>query len=242
MDEKMKVIIPSAILSTGLIISVIIFSFVWKSAKADNILTVTGSAKRQIISDFGIQKGTLQATNIDRKIAYQSILNQMPVVLKFLEQKGFKKDQIEVYGINGFPVMEMNANGVQTGRVSYYSYNQRFEIRSNDIAKIKDLSLSLSSLVEKGLDINPDQPEYIYTKLDEIKVQVQAEAAKNAKMRAEVLAKANERDLGLLKDARMGIIQITPKNSNMVTDYGVNDVSSIEKEITAVVSASFQLK
>jgi hypothetical protein len=242
MDEKMKVIMPSAILSMGLIISVIIFSFVWKSAKADNILTVTGSAKMQITSDFGIQKGTLQATNSDRKTAYQSILNQMPVVLKFLEQKGFKKEQIEVFGINGFPVMEMNANGVQTGRVSYYSYNQRFQVRSNDIAKIKDLSLSLSSLVEKGLDINPDQPEYIYTKLDEIKVQVQAEAAKNAKMRAEVLAKANERDLGLLKDARMGIIQITPKNSNMVTDYGVNDVSSIEKEITAVVSASFQLK
>jgi uncharacterized protein len=242
MKEKNNLLLPFSILSGGLIISVIIFSLVWKSAKADNILTVTGSAKKQIVSDFGIQKGALQANNSDRKVPYQMILSQMPVVLKFLEQKGFQKEQVEVYGITGFPVMEMTANGGQTGRVSYYTYTQRFEIKSNDIQKIKDLSLSLSSLVEKGLDINPEPPEYIYTKLDEIKVQVQAEAAKNAKMRAEVLAKANERDLGLLKDARMGIIQITPKNSNMVTDYGVNDVSSIEKEITAVVSASFQLK
>lgn len=242
MKEKNNLLLPFIILSSGILLSVIIFSFVWKSAKNDNMLTVTGSAKRLIVSDLGVQKGVLQANSPDRKSAYQQILQQMPVVSKFLEQKGFKQDQVEVFGITGFPVMEMNANGTQTGRVSYYSYSQRFEVRSNDINKIKELSLSLSSLVEKGLDVNPEPPEYIYTKIDEIKVQVQAEAAKNAKMRADVIAKANERDLGLLKDARMGIIQITPKNSNMVTDYGVNDLSSIEKEITAVVTASFQLK
>jgi hypothetical protein len=39
----------------------------------------------------------------------------------------------------------------------------------------------------------------------------------------------------------MGVIQITPFNSTMVTDYGINDVSSIDKEITAVVSASFEI-
>lgn len=242
MKEKNDLLIPSSILAGGLIISVIIFSIVWKSAKNDNMLTVTGSAKKSITSDFGIQRGVLQAASADRKAAYQQILLQMPTVLKYLEQKGFTKEQVEVFGITGYPVMEMTGNGVQTGKVSYYAYSQRFEIKSPDIQKIKDLSLSLSSLVEKGLDINPEPPEYIYTKIDEIKVQVQADAAKNAKIRADFIAKANDRELGLLKDARMGIIQITPRNSNMVTDYGVNDVSSIEKEITAVVTASFQLK
>jgi uncharacterized protein len=38
------------------------------------------------------------------------------------------------------------------------------------------------------------------------------------------------------------VLQITPKNSNQVSDYGMNDVSSIEKEITAVVNASFQIR
>jgi len=37
-------------------------------------------------------------------------------------------------------------------------------------------------------------------------------------------------------------LQITPINSNMVSDYGMNDVSSIDKEITAVVNASFEIK
>ncbi len=242
MKEKNNLLIPFSILSAGLIISTIIFSLVWKSARNDNVLTVTGSAKQLIVSDFGIQRGILQANNPDRKAAYRQIEEQMPLVLKFLEEKGFKRDQVEVFGISGYPIMETAQNGGQTGKVAYYSYSQRFEVKSADVAKIKELSLTLSSLVEKGVYINPEAPEYLYTKIDEIKVQIQAEAAKNAKMRADVIAKANGRELGLLKDARMGIIQITPRNSNLVTDYGVNDVSSIEKEITAVVSASFELK
>jgi len=38
------------------------------------------------------------------------------------------------------------------------------------------------------------------------------------------------------------VIQITPKFSNAVSDYGINDLSSIEKEIVGVVNASFQIK
>ena len=40
----------------------------------------------------------------------------------------------------------------------------------------------------------------------------------------------------------MGVIQITPRLSNQVSDYGINDLSSIDKEITAVVNASFIIK
>jgi hypothetical protein len=40
----------------------------------------------------------------------------------------------------------------------------------------------------------------------------------------------------------MGVLQITPVNSNLTSDYGINDASSIEKEITAVVNATFRIE
>lgn len=242
MNEKFKFIIPVSILAGAILFSVIIFSFVWKSAKnADQTITVTGSAKKEIVSDLGILRGTLQAASSNRQTAFQIVQQQMPVVLKYLESQGFKKDQIEVFGINGYPVFEVAANGVQTQNVSHYVYSQRFEIKSNDVKKIKELSVTLSSLVEKGLDINVDAPEYLYTKIDELKIEVQAAASKNAMERVLKIAEATGRSLGSLRNARMGVIQITPLNSNMISDYGMNDTSSIQKEITAVVSASFQI-
>ncbi|MBI5808243.1 MAG: SIMPL domain-containing protein [Ignavibacteriales bacterium] len=243
MENRNTYLLTAGILGLSLVIAVLIFSLVWKSNKsADQTITVTGSAKKFITSDLGIQRGTLQATSSDRKTAYQIVQEQMPTVLKFLESKGFKKDQIEVFAINGFPVYEISPNGMQTSKILYYTYSQRFEVRSNDVAKIKELSVSLSSLVEKGLDINTEMPEYLYTKLDDVKISIQAEAAKNAMERAEKIAESTGRNLGPLRSARMGVLQITPKNSNVISDYGMNDVTSIEKEITAVVSASFEIK
>ncbi len=243
MNDKFKFIIPVSILSGAILLSVIIFSFVWKSTKnADQTITVTGSAKKEIVSDLGILRGTLQSASGNRQNAYQVVQQQMPTILKYLESQGFKKDQIEVFGINGYPVFEIATNGMQTQNVSHYVYSQRFEIKSNDVKKIKELSVTLSSLVEKGLDINVEAPEYLYTKLDDLKIEVQAAASKNAMERAVKIAEATGRSLGPLRNARMGVIQITPRNSNMISDYGMNDATSIEKEITAVVSASFEIK
>ncbi|KAF0152940.1 MAG: hypothetical protein FD143_617 [Ignavibacteria bacterium] len=242
MENKKTFYIVAAILGASLIIAVLIFSLIWKSTKnADQTITVTGSAKKAIVSDLGIQRGTLQASSTDRKTAYQIVQDQLPSVISFLQSKGFTKEHIEVFGINGYPVFEVNASGMQTAKILYYVYSQRFEVKANDIQKIKELSVSLSSLVEKGLDISTDMPEYLYTKIDDLKIAIQAEAAKNAMERAGKIAESTGRNLGPLRNARMGVIQITPRNSNMVSDYGTNDVSSIEKEITAVVSASFEI-
>lgn len=242
MKEKNNLLIPLSIIAGAILLSVIIFSMVWKSTKnADQTITVTGSAKKAIVSDLGIQRGTLQASSFDRRTSYQLVSQQMPIVVKYLEGKGFKKEQIEVFAINGYPIYELNSQGYQTQNVLRYVYSQRFETRSNDVQKIKELSLSLSSLVEKGLDVSVDMPEYLYTKIDDLKIEIQAEAAKNAMERADKIALATGRSLGPLRTARMGVIQITPLNSTMISDYGLNDVSSIEKEITAVVSASFEI-
>lgn len=73
-------------------------------------------------------------------------------------------------------------------------------------------------------------------------MQVQAEAAKDAMMRAKKIAEATGSTLGSIREARMGVLQITPKNSTEISDYGMNDVSAIEKDITAVVNASFDLE
>ncbi|OQB37667.1 MAG: hypothetical protein BWY06_02289 [Candidatus Latescibacteria bacterium ADurb.Bin168] len=40
----------------------------------------------------------------------------------------------------------------------------------------------------------------------------------------------------------MGVFQITPRNSTMVSDYGINDTSSREKDVTAVVSVTFAVE
>lgn len=44
------------------------------------------------------------------------------------------------------------------------------------------------------------------------------------------------------RSVRMGIFQITPITLTEVSDYGVNDTSSLEKTVTLIVGASFAIE
>lgn len=122
-----------------------------------------------------------------------------------------------------------------------YSASQMIDISSSDVKLIKEISLEISSLIQQGVNFQVNPPEYYYTKLSDIKIEIQAQAARDAMTRGERIAEATGRELGTLKSARMGVLQIIPENSNLTSDYGINDVSSIRKEIVAVVNANFEI-
>ncbi|WLT37153.1 SIMPL domain-containing protein [Synechocystis sp. B12] len=69
-----------------------------------------------------------------------------------------------------------------------------------------------------------------------------AEATKDAKARAEAIASSTNSKVGAVRSAQTGVFQITSRNSTDVNDMGIYDTSSIEKDITAVVSITFSMK
>lgn len=242
MFSKYQNSLPALILALGFTFSVIFIGGVWKSiSKANQTITVTGSAKKIIISDLGILRGGISSQSYSASEAYKNLNAQKPQLLKYLKSKGFDKDKIQFYTINSYPIYEISSQGMQTNNIAAYNYSQRLEIQSNDVNKIKEISLEISSLVEQGVNFMVEQPEYHYSKMAEVKIEIQANAAKDAMIRAKKIAESTDGSLGNMRSARMGVLQITPRNSNMVSDYGVNDLSSIEKEITAVVNASFEI-
>lgn len=242
MMRNNHLVLPVIILSVSLIIcTFLLVSFLKTRTQASQTITVTGSAKRDITSDLGILRGNIQATAPTAEAAYQRLQEQRPAVIDYLQQQGFPATDIEQKTINLNPIYELSPQGYQTNRVLEYNANQVIEVTSRDVNKIKQVSLDITSLVNKGINFSVFPPEYYYTKLAELKIEIQADAAKDALNRAQKIAEATGSDLGPITSARMGVLQITPVNSNMISDYGINDVSSIEKEITAVVNASFRL-
>lgn len=243
MENKNNQIIPYGILGASFVLGVIIFIMAWKSNYSSNqVINVTGSAKREIVSDFGVLSGTISVRGGTAEDSYRELKREMPILISYLNSKGFPKDKIEFWTINSYPVYQMGPNGYQTGIVVGYNYSQRIQIKSTDVQKIKEISLDIPSVVESGVNFQIEMPEYHYTKIADLKVEIQAEAAKDAMTRAQKIAEATGQEIGTLRDARMGVIQITPRLSNQVTDYGINDLSSIDKEITAVVNASFVIR
>ena len=131
---------------------------------------------------------------------------------------------------------------MSTNEIAYYNLTQNISIKSNDVNKIKDTSLDISSLMEKGIDIDVQSTNYSYSKLSDLKVKLLEKATTDAKERASAMLKSTHNSVGNIQSVRMGVFQVTPVDSTDVSDMGINDTSTIEKKITAVANVVFQVK
>lgn len=237
--EKLQIAILGLLLAFGLILAV----KVGVSSVAKNSVTVTGSAYEIVKSDSGTLDVSLNVRRPTKAIAYSEAKKQLPVIIDYLKSNGFDiENDVNVKSINGYVSYKLSPSGMSTNEIAYYNLSQPISIKSDDVNKIKDASLDITSLMDKGIDIEVRNTSYSYSKLSDLKVKLLESATKDAKQRASAMLKSTHNRVGNIQSVRMGVFQITPVDSTDVSDMGINDTSTIDKKITAVANVVFQIK
>ncbi len=236
-------IIAALILGISLIASTVVITEGMKAIKIDrNTLDVKGSAKEQIKSDYAVWSGSFSTSSIELKTAYQDLDASAAQVKDFLVKKGFTEKDLIFSSVTTTPMNTILPNGMYSNIIESYRLSQTVEIRSNDVDKIAEISRISTELINLGITFESFPPQYFYTKLADKKINMIELATKDAKARAEGMLKATGKTTGDLISASVGVFQITPLYSNEISDSGINDTSSIDKEITAVVTCSFEVR
>jgi len=235
--EKFQITILALILAIGGIISAKVIT----NALAHDGVTVTGSAYEIVKSDSGKLDFDISVQAKTKAAAYQIVKNQLPEVKKYLEEKGIKDITIKPY--NGYYNYKYNqATGNYTNEVDCYKLSQPIEVTSKNVELIKEVSLDMQNLIDKGIDISDVSANYFYSGLADLKVKLLKAATVDAKNRAKAMVKANNNSVGKIQSVKMGVFQITSVDSTNVSDMGINDTSTIDKKVTAVANVVFKIK
>ncbi len=245
MDKNKSIsnIIVALILTAGIITaSVIAANSLVEIKSTQASIVVTGSAKQQITSDLIVWTGNFNTQSPVLKDAYTNLEVSREKVENYLVAQGIPKEDIVFSSIYTTTNYFINAYGMYTSEIDYYDLRQEVTIRSTEIDKVTQISRNATDLLNEDVQFQSYEPQYIYTKLADIKVAMLAEATKDARNRAEMISENAGNQIGDLTYADMGVMQITPLYSNEVSDYGMNDTYSLEKEITAVVHCTFDIK
>ena len=223
-------------------------SFV-RGRNSDEIIRVVGSARRPIRSDFIIWRGKVTRTAPQMARAYALLESDMGKVNSYLKSKGIPPKEIFPQAISTTTLYQRAANqnasteDSSTFRpVAGFQLAQEIEVRSYKIELLDDLSRQSSELISRGVPFESQAPLYIYTKLSDLKVTMQAEAAKDARERARGIAEAAGSGLGEVRWARMTAPSLTPLYSGNDNDEGVDDTTALEKKITAIVTIGYAVK
>lgn len=210
--------------------------------RGNDVLTVTGSAKKPIRSDYIIWRSSVSGQQPTLPQSYQEIKRHTERVQAYLKAKNVPENAIALTAIETQAIPEVTSNGTQTGKTQAYKLTQRFEIRSNDVDAIATIARSSTELINEGIPFESQPPEYLYTQLSQLRVEMIGEATKDAKSRAEAIAKNAGGSIGVVRRAETGVFQITSRNSTEVSDSGIYNTSSVDKDITAVVSITFAME
>lgn len=233
--SALGILLGVSIIVTGLIVS---NAFI-RIKKMDNVLSVSGSARKEVTSDSARLTGSFSRTvTYDQlKSAYVQMKNDEKIVKDYFTEKGFADADIapvymgEVY----------NYKTEQLGGPKQYMLTQNVQIRSNDVNKIKELAQT-NELISKGVFFSANPVEYYYTNLPQLRIDLLPDAIGDAKKRAEAIAKSSGRSVDVLKTVSMGVVQVMPVGTVDVSDYGSYDTSQIQKEVMITVKTSFSLK
>lgn len=227
----------ASILAIGFIISAFILGIFFVSSKSEQSIRVVGQGVKSVTSDIAkwditINKNTGIANQYEGP---KLIQNELLKIKKYLSNNGITDKDILVEPINSY------ANYGNNG-INGYSFNQRIEARCNDVEKLEKIALDIDTMSKEGIYLQNSNIEYYISNLADLKAEMLALATVDAKARAQEIANSSGNKICSLLSAKSGVFMIRKPLSTDVSDYGIYNTSSKEKEIAVTVTATFKIK
>ena len=213
--------------------------------KEQNTLVVTGLGEEEFVSDLIVWRGWIVVDNPSITDGYAQLEVNKRKVQDFIMQKGIAPDDIVFMFVDSYKNTEpIYQNGNYVGqRFTGYTLRQQFTVESTDVEAVENISREISALLAQGVQLESSQPDYYYSKLDDLKLELIEKSTVDAKARAEKIAAKSGAKLRKLKTARMGVFQITGANTNEEFSAGGNfNTSSKNKKARITMRLEYNIR
>ncbi len=210
-----------------------------RAKRSDQAVSVKGYAERKITSDFASWSGTFRAHAPQLVAAYEQLRREREAVVEWLAKAGVKREVVRLSAVTTSTSLRRDAHGHETSQIEAYHLAQEVSIEGTDVGLVERVSHGATDLIQNGVEIESGKPRFLYTRLNELKLQLLGEATKDARARAEQLAANGGGKVGALRSAEQGVFQITSAHSTEVSGSGEYDTESRDKVVKAVVTVRY---
>jgi len=244
-------------LAAGLFLGIVIGSFVLggsiqEAKKGERYVTVKGVSERDVKADLAVWPIRISVAGNNLAESSQALESTRNKVVQFLKINGFNDEEISNEDLR---VMDRQAGQFSQKNINEmlrYVLDATVLLRSNKIDKVSQVSKMTDELVKAGVVISSKNdwqgigPKYIFSKLNEIKPAMMAEATKSARAAATQFAQDSGSKVGSIRRASQGLFSISDRDqpSQVQNDGGEGNYSGISapnKRVRVVVTVDYFL-
>jgi hypothetical protein len=240
--SRLAMFLLGATLALGFTYSAHLISAAITGFKHQNTIKVKGMADKVITSDSATWTATWTIRSTTLKEGYAELEKQREIIKKFLSDSKIPDDECTYSALTTQTVFKLDERGNTTNEVFGFVLSQWVEVKSKNVRLIETVSKSITELLKDGIEIQSHSPQFIFSGLEALKLELLGSATKNAYERATALAENSRGKVGALNSASQGVFQITPVDSTDVSDGGEYDTSTIGKKVKAVVTLEFHIE
>ncbi|MGQ0720291.1 MAG: SIMPL domain-containing protein [Candidatus Eiseniibacteriota bacterium] len=209
-----------------------------KSRVAERYVTVKGVSERDVEADLALWPIRHLATHDDLATAQREIETHHRAIVEFLARAEIPAESVQLQGLE---VEDRHAQSWVSGPVqSRFIVTQTMIVRSRDAAKVRAASQKVGELVDAGVVIAGGGlgPTYLFTRLNDFKPEMIAEATALAREAATQFATDSGSALGGIRRASQGVFEIRPRDRAP----GIAEEGQLEKTLRVVTTVEYLLE
>lgn len=233
-------ILPAAVfgglIAVGLIgAGVFVGQGVVNARVGDRSVSVRGLSEREVKADLAVLPLRFTASGDVLSDVQARIDGDLAIVRQFLTAQGYPADAVDL-GQLSVADTQSREYASQTGGPRFI-LAQAVIVRTNDVDRVQQTTRALNELVRQGVVLQDfSGPTYVFTKLNEVRPAMIAEATAAARSGAEQFAEDSGTGLGPIRQATQGSFEILSR------DEIDSETSSLNKKIRVVATISYRLR
>ena len=182
-----------------------------RAKMAERSVTVRGVSERDVTADLATWTISFSEEGPELGAVNQRVEQQSAAVRGFFRRVGFKPGELSDSGVSVSRERLHYSDRPPENRVTV---RRSIELRTADVMKARAAHERMAELLRQGVELEGSSINFSYTKLNELKPVMIAEATKRAREGAEQFAKDSGASVGPIKSASQGYFSIGPRDGS----------------------------
>lgn len=237
MSDNRLVLVAAAVLAVGMASGGLLVGRSLEHFRSgDRTVTVRGLSERVVKADLAVLPIPFAAAGDSLETVQAKIDGDISTVRRFLTDQGFKPDEID---LGKLEVADRFAQEYQNNQNQpRYRVSQTVIVRSPNVDLVQAATRRLDVLVRGGVVLqNYQGPSYLFTRLNDVRPTMIAEATASARTGAQQFARDSGSSLGPIRDANQGSFEILGRD-----EIGYEANSQVFKKVRVVTTVRYQLR
>ena len=209
-----------------------------RAKSAERSIAVRGVSERDVVANLATWTISFSDEGSELAGVNSRVEQQSAAVRRFFQRAGFKSADMTDSGVSFERRNLTDSDGRPAGE--RVTVSRSIELRTTDVMRAKRANEALADLLKEGVELDSSSLNFSFTKLNELKPGMIAEATVRARESAEQFARDSGAEVGRIRNASQGYFSIGPRDG-ADSEEGSDGADSPFQKVRVVTTIDYDI-